>query len=138
MANYIAIVHKDPDSDFGVSFPDFPGCITAGRNIDEAKDMAQEAITLHIQGLLEDGGKLPSPSKLEEIMADGDSSDAIAYLVVDVPDTKPRTVRVNITLPEMTLKQIDDAAKRRGMSRSSFLVHAAQNAIQSNHSEVSV
>ena len=138
MANYIAIVHKEPKSDFGVSFPDFPGCITAGKNIDEAKDMAQEALTLHIQGMIEDGEKLPVPSKLEEIMADPDFADAVAYLVVDVPDARPRTVRVNITVPEMTLKQIDAAAKKRGMSRSSFLVHAAQNAIQSNQSEASV
>ena len=138
MANYIAIVHKDPKSDFGVSFPDFPGCITAGKNIDEAKDMAQEALTLHIQGLIEDGEQLPAPSKLEEIMADPDFADAVAYLVVEVPDTKPRTVRVNITVPEMTLKQIDAAAKKRGMSRSSFLVHAAQNAIQSNQSEAPI
>ncbi len=138
MANYIAIVHKDPKSDFGVSFPDFPGCITAGKNIDEAKDMAQEAFTLHIQGMIEDGEKLPAPSKLEEIMADPDFADAVAYLVVDVPDARPRTVRVNITVPEMTLKQIDAAAKKRGMSRSSFLVHAAQNAIKSSYSEASV
>ena len=138
MANYIAIVHKDPKSDFGVSFPDFPGCITAGRNIDDARDMAQEALTLHIQGMIEDGEQLPAPSKLEEIMADPDFADAAAYLVVEVPDTKPRTVRVNITVPEMTLKQIDAAAKKRGMSRSSFLVHAAQNAIQPGQSEVSV
>ncbi len=138
MANYIAIVHKDHASDFGVSFPDFPGCITAGSNIDEAKDMAQEALTLHIQGIFEDGEELPNPSKLEEIMADPDIADAVAYLVVEVPDAKPRTVRVNITVPEMTLKQIDAAAKKRGMSRSSFLVHAAQNAIQSKHSDASV
>jgi predicted RNase H-like HicB family nuclease len=138
MANYIAIVHKDPKSDFGVSFPDFPGCVTAGRDIDEAKDMAQEALTLHIQGMIEDGEQLPAPSKLEEIMADPDFADAAAYLVVDVPDTKPRTVRVNITVPEMTLKQIDAAAKKRGMSRSSFLVHAAQNTIQSKQSDMSV
>jgi predicted RNase H-like HicB family nuclease len=138
MANYIAIVHKDPKSDFGVSFPDFPGCITAGRNIDEAKDMAQEALTLHIQGMIEDGEQLPSPSKLEEIMTDPNFPDAMVYLVVDVPDAKPRTVRVNITVPEMTLKQIDAAARKRGMSRSSFLVHAAQSAIQSKQSEAPV
>ena len=138
MSNYIAIVHKDAKSDFSVSFPDFPGCITAGKNIDEAKDMAEEALTLHIQGMIEDGDQLPFPSKLEEIMSDPDYSDATAFLVVTVPDSKPRTVRVNITLPEMTLKQIDSAAKRRGMSRSSFLVHAAQNAIQSNQSGASV
>ncbi len=137
MANFIAIVHKESKSDFGVSFPDFPGCITAGKNIDEAKDMAQEALTLHLQGMLEDGEQLPSPSRLEEIMGDPDYANAIAFLVVSVPDTKPRTVRVNVTVPEMTLKQIDAAAKKRGMSRSSFLVHAAQNAIQSIQSNAS-
>ncbi|MBA4368003.1 MAG: CopG family transcriptional regulator [Desulfobacterium sp.] len=133
MTNYIAIVHKDSDTDFGVSFPDFPGCITAGQNVDEAKDLAQEALALHIQGMIEDGDPLPNPSKLEDIMTDADYADTVAYLVVAVPDTKPRTVRVNITVPEMTLKQIDAAAKKRGMSRSSFLVHVAQNAIHSNY-----
>ena len=137
MANYIAIVHKETKSDFGVSFPDFPGCITAGKNIDEAKDMAQEALTLHIQGILEDGDQLPVPSRLEDIMSDPDYANAIAYLVVSVPDAKPRMVRVNVTVPEMTLKQIDAAAKKHGMSRSSFLVHAAQNAIQSMQSDAS-
>jgi predicted RNase H-like HicB family nuclease len=137
MTNYIAIVHKEAKSDFGVSFPDFPGCITAGKDIDEAKDMAQEALTLHIQGILEDGEQLPGPSRLEEIMNDPDYANANAFLVVSVPDAKPSTVRVNITVPEMTLKKIDIAAKKRGMSRSSFLVHAAQNAIQSIHSDIS-
>ena len=138
MANYIAIVHKDHNSDFGVSFPDFPGCITAGRDIDEAKDMAQEALSLHIQGMIEDGAQLPVPSKLEDIMADPDFAEAAAYLVVDVPDAKPKSVRVNITVPEMTLKQIDAAAKKRGMTRSAFLVHAAQNALHPNQSEASI
>ena len=43
--DYVAIIHKDHDSDFGVSFPDFPGCITAGLTLDEAKGMALEALT---------------------------------------------------------------------------------------------
>ncbi len=137
MANYIAIVHKEAKSDFGVSFPDFPGCVTAGKNIDEAKDMAEEALSLHIQGVLEDGDQLPVPSRLEEIMTDPDYANAKAYLVVSVPDAKPRTVRVNVTLSEMMLKQIDAAAKKRGMSRSSFLAHAAQNAIQSIQADAS-
>jgi predicted RNase H-like HicB family nuclease len=138
MANYIAIIHKDPRSDFGVSFPDFPGCITAGKNIDNAKEMAQEALTLHIHGMIEDGDRLPVPSKLEEIMADPDYHDAVAYLAVEIPDVKTRTVRVNISVPEMTLKQIDAAAKKLGISRSSFLIHAAQNSIQPGQSKTSV
>ena len=54
--------------------------------------MAQEALTLHIQGMLEDAEQLPGPSRLEEIMSDPDYVNAIAYLVVSVPDAKPRTV----------------------------------------------
>lgn len=129
MANYIAVVHKDAKSDFGVSFPDFPGCITAGSSIDEAKDMAHDALSLHIKGMMEDGENIPAPSKLEDIMDDPDYSDAAAILIVSVSETKTRSVRVNITVPKDMLRKIDKVAKKRGMSRSSFLVHAAQNAI---------
>ncbi len=138
MSNYIATIHKNEKSDFGVSFPDFPGCITAGKTIDEAKDMAHEALTFHIQGMIEDGEKLPNPSKLEKIMSDPDYSGTVAFLVVSIPDLKSRTVRVNITLPELTLKQIDAAAKKKGMSRSSFLARVAKDAIQPNASGASV
>ncbi|MBN2715884.1 MAG: type II toxin-antitoxin system HicB family antitoxin [Deltaproteobacteria bacterium] len=129
MTSYIAILHKESNSDFGVSFPDFPGCITAGESIDEAKDMAKEALGLHINGMIEDNEPLPVPMKLETIMQSTEFAGAAAYLVVDVPDEKPRCVRVNITIPELTLKEIDTAAKKHGMSRSSFMVQAAQSAI---------
>ncbi|MFY9943623.1 MAG: type II toxin-antitoxin system HicB family antitoxin [Desulfobacterales bacterium] len=66
------------------------------------------------------------------------SADAIVCLVVTVPDAKHRTVRVNITVPEMTLKKIDAAARKRGMSRSFFFVHLAQNEIYPNNSKSSV
>ncbi len=135
MANFIATVHKEDKSDFGVSFPDFPGCVTAGKDIDEAKDMAQDALALHIRGMLEDGDPMPTPSRLEDIMIDPEYADAAAYLVVSVPDAKPRTVRVNITLPETTLRQIDASAKKRGMSRSSFMAHAAKKVIDFDNQE---
>jgi len=131
MTNYLAIIHKDPKSDYGVSFPDFPGCITAGGSIDEAKEMAQDALALHIQGMVADGDKIPAPSKLDDIVAQPDYSDAAAILVVSVAEPKPRTVRVNVTLSENVLRKIDRIAKKRGMSRSSFLVHAAEKAIGS-------
>ena len=138
MANYIAVVHKDPNSDIGVSFPDFPGCITAGSTIDEAKDMAHDVLSLHIKGMLEDGENIPTPSKLEDIMDDPDYSDAAAILVVSVSEAKPRSVGVNITVPEDILRKIDSVAKKRGMYRSYFLVHAAQNAITSSHNSHSL
>jgi predicted RNase H-like HicB family nuclease len=69
MRQYIALIHKDADSDFGVSFPDLPGCATAGTTLDEARDMAAEALALHLEGLAEDGAAIPEPSSLEAVMA---------------------------------------------------------------------
>jgi len=132
MSNYIAIIHKDPKSDFGVSFPDLPGCISAGRTIDEAKELAQEALSLHIQGMLEDGEEVPAPSRLEDVMADPENSDAVAFLVVSAPESKPKAVRVNVTIPEDMLERIDAAAKKRNMSRSSYLVQAAKTAMRAS------
>lgn len=42
MRNYIGLIHKESDSDFGVSFPDFPGVVTAGKSLEEAHAMAEE------------------------------------------------------------------------------------------------
>ncbi len=130
MPNFIAVVHKEPASDYGVSFPDFPGCITAGESIDEAKDMAFEALLLHLEGLREDEEPLPAPTNLEDIVADPENADAVAFLVVTVPDAHGKAKRINITIPEETLRRVDAAAKRRGLSRSSFLTRAAQEVME--------
>jgi predicted RNase H-like HicB family nuclease len=84
--DYVAIIHKDRDSDFGVSFPDFPGCITAGRTLEEARDMAREALTGHI-GVMRDGGDaVPDPSPLDTVMRNPEFRDGMAFLVtVDDP-----------------------------------------------------
>ena len=61
---------------------------------------AEEALTFHIQGMFEDGDKLPFSSKLEEIINDPDYADATAFLVITGPEPKPRTVSINITRAE--------------------------------------
>ena len=80
---YIAYLHKDKNSDYGVSFPDFPGCITAGRTLDEAARRAQEALSFHIQGMIEDGEPVPEPSNLDEVAKDAAKHGAIAFMVTD-------------------------------------------------------
>jgi predicted RNase H-like HicB family nuclease len=81
MTNYIGIVYKDSGSDFGLSFPDFAGCVTAGRDLEELKWMAEEALALHVEGMLEDGENIPEPSNLETVMLDPDYSDGVPILV---------------------------------------------------------
>jgi predicted RNase H-like HicB family nuclease len=91
--DYIAIIHKDPNSDFGVSFPDFAGCITAGRTLDEAKDMAIEALTGHIEVMRDTGESVPDPSTLDEVMKDCDFRDGVTFLVSVTAPTKTVPVR---------------------------------------------
>ena len=124
MASYIALIRRDPGSDFGVDFPDFPGCVSAGATLDEARRMAQEALELHVAGMIEDGEKLPRPSTLDAVMRDRENHDAIAFLIT-LPGVADRSVRVNITLPERLLRRIDERTK----NRSAFLARAAEKAL---------
>ncbi len=123
MTNYIAIIHKDADSDYGVSFPDFPGCITAAATLDEAREMAREALEFHIQGMLEDGDGMPAPSTLDAVMASPDFVTGVAFMV-SAP-VREKATRVQITLYPSVLAQIDAAAAERQISRSAFLADAA-------------
>ena len=129
MRPYIALIHKDADSDYGVSFPDLPGCVTAGKTLDEARANADEALALHLAGMAEDGEPVPEPSSLEAIMSDAENRDGVAVLVA-VKDEPSRSVRVNITLPEDVLARIDAHAERVGMNRSGFLAYAAKREIE--------
>ena len=128
MSEYIALIHKEPGSDFGVSFPDFPGCISAGKTLDEARAAAAEALALHIEGMIEDGETIPAASTLETVMAERAHRDAVAFLV-KAPAQHARAVRVNITLPEDVLAEVDKEAGRQGLSRSAFLARAARRAM---------
>ena len=76
---YIAYLHKDKRSDYGVSFPDFPGCVTAGRSLEEARELAVEALTLHIAGMVEDGEALPEPSTLNQLARDPAMKGAVGF-----------------------------------------------------------
>ena len=125
MRSYIGLIHKDADSDFGVSFPDFPGVITAGTTLDDARAMAQEALALHIEGMAEDGEAIPEASSLEDVMADPDNRSGVAILV-SIKTEQPRAVRVNVTLPEDVLEQIDRYAEAHGFTRSGLLTQAAK------------
>ena len=78
---YIALIHKEREGDFGVSFPDFPGCVTAGSTLQEAVDMAAEALELHIEGMAEAGLVVPEPSSIDAAMADPGHRDGVAILV---------------------------------------------------------
>jgi len=120
------VIHKDSDSDYGVTVPDLPGCFSAGETTDEAFSNAIEAIGCHIEGLLLDGEKIPVPITVEHHLAEDRFPDGVWALVdVDLSKLSGKAKRVNITLPERLLVQIDAFAARHGDTRSGLLAHAA-------------
>jgi len=129
MKNYIAIIHKEAASDFGVSFPDFPGCITAGSTLDEAKAMAQEALEGHVAVCRAHGDPVPDPMGLEAAMAHPFAEDALVFFVVSLPEPEQRAVRLNVSLPWDLVQAVDRQARARGMTRSAFLARAAREAL---------
>lgn len=127
---YIGIVHKDENSDFGISFPDFPGCVSAGSTMSEVLAMGREALEGHIGVLADDGEAIPEPSAVEAILANPDFSDGIAVLVPAPAPASSRVMRVNITVPEDALREIDHYAEANGLTRSGLLVRAARQFVQ--------
>lgn len=117
---YPAILEKEPDSVFGVTFPDFPGLVSAGQTAEDALVNAHEALAGHVAFMIQDGDVLPEPTSIEAVIADPDIRVvAITVVGVTVPG---RAKRVNVTLDESLLAEIDEIAE----NRSRFLAEAAR------------
>lgn len=128
---FAVVVHKDPDSSYGVAVPDLPGCISASDTLDEAFENVVEAILGHVEVLLMDGEPLPQRRRLEEHQANEDYEGGLCWGYVDVDLAKARVSkkRVNVSLPANVLASTDEAAKVAGVTRSDFLAAAALEAI---------
>jgi predicted RNase H-like HicB family nuclease len=132
---YPVVIHKDPDSDYGVTVPDVPGCFSAGETLDEALAQAAEAIECHIEGLMFDGESIPIPHDIQRHHDDPNYADGIWALVdVDLSKLSGKTRRVNITLPERVLTIMDNYASRQGETRSGLIAQATLEFI-ATHSE---
>ena len=119
---YPIVVHKDESSSYGVTVPDLPGCFSGGDTLDDAFDMAREAIAGHMETLLMDGQSVPEQRPLQVHQANPDLAGGIWGLVdVDMSKLSSKTVRVNITMPARVLAIVDAAATREGESRSGLL-----------------
>ncbi|MBB4369514.1 putative RNase H-like HicB family nuclease [Bradyrhizobium sp. cir1] len=76
MAQYVAIIEKEgPDDAVSLWFPDLPGCISGGDDVDEALESAPEALAFYAQELTEDGRQLPPLRTLAQLEADPEFAD---------------------------------------------------------------
>ncbi|MGL4686085.1 MAG: type II toxin-antitoxin system HicB family antitoxin [Commensalibacter sp.] len=121
MIAFIALLRKETSNDYKVDFLDFPGCVTAGQTLEEARKAAYEALSLHIEGMLGDGDPIPNLASLDSIMEDTDNQEVIAFLI-DIPLSVERVRRINLTFSEVINKSIDNVIN----NRSRFLAQAAR------------
>ena len=75
---FLVTIHKNPQSSYGISIPDLPGCVSSGETFEEAPVMAKQAIELHPEGMLDDDVELPEPSDdIAHLRQDPDYADAL-------------------------------------------------------------
>ena len=130
---YPVVIHKEQDSDYGVTVPDVPGCFSAGATMAEALDNVREALELHFEGLVADGEPLPQPQEIDVHAVNPDYAGGVWALVdFDVTPYLGKAVRFNATLPEHLLARIDAYVKNHPeqKSRSGFLAEAALRVLQ--------
>jgi predicted RNase H-like HicB family nuclease len=118
---YIAVIEKEKNSDYGIIFPDFLGCVSAGKTLEEAKNMAEEALQFHIDGMLADGEEIPHPTNLDKIKAKFKKAEA--FLIVPTK-ISTKAARINITVDEKLLRKLDKYLNNVGENRSSFFAQA--------------
>ena len=123
---YSVVVHKDRESDYGVTVPDLPGCFSAGETLDEALHEVVEAIECHLEGLLLDSEPIPTPQPIEAHQNNQDYAGGVwAFVTVDLAKLSGKTRRVNVTLPERILTLMDNYASQHGETRSGLIAEAA-------------
>lgn len=121
---YLAVLEPSNDGGYGVWFPDLPGCISYGKNIVEAQEMAKEALGLHLYGMELDCDIIPKPS--EDI--DNENEDIKGCVIVPVTvypeivknEMDNKRVKTNVTLPRW-LKAI---AEKESVNYSRLLENA--------------
>lgn len=126
-STYIALVHraKKKGADYGVIFPDFPGCVFGGKTLEAALENARDGIIFHIEGLLESGETLPPPTLLEKIQGNPEYKETIPSLIRAIIPTG-HSKRLNISMDAGLIAEVDLAAKKSGKNRSEFLADAAK------------
>jgi predicted RNase H-like HicB family nuclease len=127
----IAIEPGTKKTAFGVVVPDLPGCFSAGDTVEEAFENAREAIDVYCETLATDKKDLPRPKSLSEWQKDKEYK-GWTWGIVEVPVEKyfGPAEKINITVPAIMLRRIDEFAQKHGETRSGFLVRAAEQAMR--------
>jgi predicted RNase H-like HicB family nuclease len=121
---YPAIIDRSATS-FGVTFPDFPGCIANGATMSDAAINAEAALALHVESMIKDKDPLPGPS---DFATAEHYKDDVARVLIRV-EAPVKVERVLLSLDSNVIRAIDAVAS----NRSAFMAEAARAHIAGSH-----
>ena len=119
---YPAIFHNDEKGGYWISFPDFPECMTQGETMEEAYEMAVEAMGLCIDDRLKNEESLPEVSSpVDYILQEGDFSCLIEFDLVQYRKKhNTKSVKKTLSIPEW----LNEAAMEHDINFSQVLQEA--------------
>lgn len=124
---YLAVCEPDGNNGFGVYFPDLPGCVTYGSDIDDARKNAKEALEFHIYGMQEDGECIPEP---QQFIADTNKGDCVLAITIYPELVKNeldnRRVKTNCTIPAYLKRE----GEKEGVNFSQLLEYALKELLK--------
>jgi predicted RNase H-like HicB family nuclease len=134
VTRYVGLLDGEAGA-YGVVVPDLPGCTSGGATADEALTGAVEAVRLWIDDAIADGEVVPHPRPIETVRTDRSVAKALragaALVSIPLVRNSGRPIKANLSIDAGLLDAIDEEARRRGLTRSSFLAGAAREKIAS-------
>ncbi len=125
---YLAALQPALEGGFTVTFPDAPGAISEGDDLDEAIANAREALELILEAHAEAGEALPARRPIDRGADEIRAGGAVAALISVAAPSK--TTRINITIDEGLLERVNRVMQQTGRSRSAFFAEAARAALR--------
>ena len=118
---YPAIFHKAKEGGFWISFPDFPECLTEGDDMQQAYEMAVEALGLTLTSRKEEKEEIPSPSEVDEIQMEEGTLVIVEFDMLEYQKKhNARAVKKTLSIPEW----LNEEAVARGVNFSQVLQEA--------------
>ena len=120
---YIAVISKENNQQYGVIFPDFLGCVTVGKNLEDAQKMAHDSLQFHIDGMIKDQEDLPLRKTLDEIKKKYKKAEIFVMIAVKI---KNKAKRINVTIDESLLRKLDKFLVSCNQTRSAFFAKSIE------------
>ena len=127
---YFMFVHENAEG-LWCSFPDLPGCMTDGDNLEELMKNAADALESWLESTVAHGGVLPEASSASALKSKASESEEEVAFIAPVTGYLPSVpARINVTSTADKIDEITDFAKKIGRTRSDLMVSATLDYIR--------